>query len=77
MKGKNILKPNSISVIAVKTPNIPDANTLYEVDRKFQLPGGIIPLDALHRIDYKTPRELKIHVLNSTVIPCQSANIHS
>ena len=43
-KGKIILKPNSISVIAVKTPKIPDTNILYEIDSKFQPPERKIPL---------------------------------
>ena len=63
-KGKIILKPNSISVIAVKTPKVPDTNILYEVDSEFQLPEGIIPLDVLHKVDHKMPRELNIHRLN-------------
>ena len=62
-KGKIILKPTFISVIAVKTPKIPDTNILYEVDSKFhQLPEGIIPLDVLHRVHHKMPRELNIHI---------------
>ena len=66
MKGKVTLKPNSISVIAVKTPKIPDTNILYEVDSKFQLPEGIIPLNVLYRVDHKTPRKLTIHQLNTS-----------
>ena len=63
MKGKVILKPHSISVIAVKIPN---TNILYEVDSEFQLPGGRIPLDILHKVDHKTPRELNTHILNTS-----------
>ena len=65
-KGKFILKPHSISVIAVKTPEVPDTNILYEVDSKFELPEGIISLIILHRVDHKMPRELNIHVLNTS-----------
>ena len=35
-KGRIILKPNSISVITVNTPSIPDTNILYEVYSKFK-----------------------------------------
>ena len=75
-KGKIILKPNSISVVAVKTPKIPDTNILYGVNSKFQLPEGIIPLDILHRVDHKMPRELNIHILNtsSNPVPITSKN---
>ena len=76
-KGKVIVKLNSISVIAVKTPRIPDTNTLYEVDSKFQLPKGIILLDVLHRVDHKMSRELDINVLNTSSNSCQAAKIHS
>ena len=61
-KGKIVLKPNSISVIAVNTLT----NILYEVDSKFEIPEGIIPLDILHRLDPKTPRQLNIHILNTS-----------
>ena len=36
-------------------PKIPHAITLHEVDSKFQLLEGIIPLDILHRVDHKMP----------------------
>ena len=38
---------------------------MYEVNCKFQLPEEIIPLDILHRVDHKIPRELNIHILNT------------
>ena len=66
MKGNIILKPNSTSVIAVKTPEIPNRNILYEVDSKFPLPEGIIPLDVLHRVGHKMSRKLNIHILNTS-----------
>ena len=65
-KGMVILKPNSISVIAVKTPKIPNTNILSGVDSKFQLPEEIILLDVLHRVDHNTPGELNIHILNTS-----------
>ena len=65
MKGKIVLKPNSISVLAVKTPKIPDTEALYKVNCKFQLLEEIIPLDILHRVDHKILRELNIHILNT------------
>ena len=75
-KGNIILKPNSISVIAVKTPKIPDTNILYEVDSKFQIPEGIIPLDVLHRVDHKTPREMNIHTLHTSSNSVPETKIH-
>ena len=66
MKGKVILKPNSITLIAVKTPRIPNTNIMYGVDSKFQIPEGIMPLDMLHRVDHKMPRELNIHIFNTS-----------
>ena len=60
-----MLKPNSISVIAIKTPKIPDTEALYKVNCKFQLPKEIKHLDVLHRMDHKIPRELNIHILNT------------
>ena len=78
VKGKVILKPNSIPVIAVKTPKIPNTNILCGVDSKFQLPEGIILLDILHREDHKTLRELNVHILNtSSNSMYQSAKIQS
>ena len=68
-KGRIVLKQNSISVIAVKTPQIPDTEALYEVNCKFQLPEEIIPLDVLDRVDHKIPRELNIHILNTGSSP--------
>ena len=72
-----MLKPNSISVIALKTPNILNTDILYGVDSKFQLPEGIIPLDMLHRVDHKTPRKLNIHILNisSNSIPISKTTV--
>ena len=43
-------KPNSISVITVKTSKILDTEALYEVNCKFQLPEEIIPSDVLYRV---------------------------
>ena len=35
----------------------PDTNNLYELNfDMFQLSEGVIPLDMLHRMDHKTPK---------------------
>ena len=48
-----LLSP-SISVIEVRTPEIPDSNKIYELDFNiFQLPEGIILLDVMHCVDQK------------------------
>ena len=60
-KGRIVLKPNSISVIAVKTSKIWDTEALNEVNCKLQLPEEIIPLDVLYGLDCKIPRELNTH----------------
>ena len=52
-KGKITLKPNSISVIAVKTPQSPGTEALYKVNYKFQLPEEITPLDVPQKVDHK------------------------
>ena len=58
--------PSSISVIEVRTPEIPEPNNIYELDfDTFQLPEGVIPLDMMHHMDHKMPKTLKIPILNT------------
>ena len=65
-KGKTKLSPSSISVIEIRTPEIPDPNNIYELDfNTFQLPKGNIPLDIMHCIEHKMPRTLKVCILNT------------
>ena len=46
-------------------PAVQDINNLYELNfDTFQLPEGVIPFDGQHRIDYKTPKTLKIPIMN-------------
>ena len=61
----------SIPVVGVKKPEVPDINNLYELNfDTFQLPKGVIPLDILHRIDLKTPKNLTIPILNTNNTTC-------
>ena len=54
-EGKIKLLPFSISVIEVRTPEIPDPSNIYELDfSTFQLPKGVIPLHVMHCMDHKT-----------------------
>ena len=65
-KGKIKLLPSSISIIEVRTPQIPDPNNIYELDfDTFQLSEGVIPLDVMHCMDHKTPQTLKLPILNT------------
>ena len=53
-KDKNKLLPSSISVVVVRTLEIPDPNNIYELHfNTFQLPKGVIPLDVMHCMDHK------------------------
>ena len=71
IKGKVTLPPISISVVGVKMAEVPDVNNLYELNfDTFQLPEGVIPLDALHMIDHKTPKNLIIPILNPNNTIC-------
>ena len=71
IKGKVTLPPMSISVVGVKVLEVPDINNLYELNLiLFQLPKGVIPLDVLHRIDHKTPKNLTIPILNTNNTTC-------
>ena len=54
-KGKIKLNPHSITKVSVKTfPNI-DTGLVYELNQKFLLPGGVIPIDVIHKFDHKIP----------------------
>ena len=62
-KGKIKLLPSSISDIEVRMPEILD---IYELGFcTFQLPEGVVPQDVLHCVDHKTPRTLKVIILNT------------
>ena len=65
-KGKIKLLPSSILVIEVITPEIPDANSILELDvSAFQLPEGVVPLDLIHCMYHRVPRTLKVAILNT------------
>ena len=71
IKGKVILPPMSVSVVRVKMPEVLDINNLYELNLDtFQLPKGVIPLDIIHRIDHKTPKNLHVPILNTNNAIC-------
>ena len=56
-KGKITLPPMSVSVVEIKMPMVPNTNNLYQLNfDMFQLPEGVIPLNALHRMEHKTPK---------------------
>ena len=56
---------NPISVISVKTPPICNTRTVYKLNfSTFQLQEGVIPLDILHKVNQKTPQNLKIQIFN-------------
>ena len=65
-KGKLKLLSYSISVIEVRTPEIPEPSNIYKLDfSTFLLPKGVIPLDVMHCMDHKTPKTLKVPILNT------------
>ena len=64
-KGKVKLNPHSITVVSVKTPQNIGASHVYKLNHKFPLPSGVIPIDIIHKFDYKIPWELKIPILNT------------
>ena len=77
-KGKVTLPPMSVSTVEVKTPKITDSTNLYKLNADtFQLPEGIIPLDALQRVSHKTPQYLSIPILNAKNIPFGISKKHS
>ena len=70
-KGKITLHPLSISVIAIKTPILHNTNNLYELNfDTFELPGSVVPLDVVHRVDHNIPQILNIPILNVNNSSC-------
>ena len=65
MKGKIMLKPESISIIEVQAPRDISGNKKYQLNPEAYLPQGIIPLDLVHSFE-KTPRTLKLPFLNTS-----------
>ena len=60
------LLPFSISVIEVRTLEIPDPSNIYKLNcGTFQLPKGVIPLDVMHHMDHKMPQTLKVPILKT------------
>ena len=56
----------SISIVEIKMAMLQNTNNLYELNLDtFQLPEGIVPLDILYRIDYKTMQSLSIPIWNT------------
>ena len=64
-KGKIKLNPHSITVVSVETPPNIDTSQVYELNHKFPLPSGVIPIDIIHKFDNKVPYELKMPILNT------------
>ena len=66
IKRKNKLLLTSISVIEVRTPEIPDPSNIYELRLQYfsVVLKGVIPLDVMHHVDHKTPKTLKVPILN-------------
>ena len=64
-KSRTCLKVHAVTIIAVQTqPNL-EQHKLYECGEKLQLPEGVIPLEAQHKLRHKMPVELKIPLLNT------------
>ena len=61
MKGKIILKPESISFIEVQA-----GNKRYQLNPNAYLLQGIIPLDLIHSFE-KMPRMLQLPFLNTSI----------
>ena len=64
-KGKIKLNPYATSIISNKTPPNIDINHVCELNHKFSLPSGVIPIDVIHTFDHKIPWELKILIFNT------------
>ena len=65
-KRKTKLLPSSISDTEVRTPEIPDASSIYDLDfSTFQLPEGLLLLDGMHHMHHKMPKTLKVPILNT------------
>ena len=54
-KGKIKLSPHSITIVSVKTPPNVDTSHAYDLNHKFPLPSGLIPIDVIHKFDHKIP----------------------
>ena len=65
MKGKIMLKLESISIIEVQTPWDISGNKRYHINPEAYLPQGIVPLDLIHSFE-KMPRTLKLQILNTS-----------
>ena len=63
-KGQCTLQGRSITWISVKMPRNIQVNSLLKINLDRQLPKGLIPLDVLHNIQPKQPREMLISLLN-------------
>ena len=64
-KGKIKLNPHSITAVSVKTPPNVDTSQVDKLNHRFPLPGGMIPIDIVHKFDDKVPCELKISILHT------------
>ena len=42
-------------VVSVTTPPNIDMSHVYELNHKFPLPSGVIPIDVIHKYDHKIP----------------------
>ena len=51
--------------MSIKTPPNISANQIYEMNHKFPLPSGMMPIDVVHKFDSKVPCELKVPILNT------------
>ena len=61
----------SVSVISVKTSPLGNTNHIYKLNfSTFQLPQGVIPLNVIHRVDHKTPKNLNIPMLSTNNSYC-------
>ena len=60
-----MLQGRSINWISVKTPRNIQVNSLFEITLDRQLPKGLIPLDVLHNIQHKQPKEMLVPLLNT------------
>ena len=51
----------------------PDSNNIYELKfSTFQLPEGVATLDVMHCVNHKTPRMLKVPILNTNSVKVQN-----
>ena len=64
-KGKVKLGPHLVTVISIKTPPNINANQIYETSHMFSLPGSVMPVDVVYKLNDKVPHELNIPILNT------------